>query len=307
VQINSRLPESIIERFKQHESITITELMAIYNDFKQNYGDEFGHLDFSGGNSGPGTNPMLIFQYYMGYFIDFDNQSANLTDPLFIDFIDTFYPIFKQRWIEHPPDFSWPGNAIYGNHLGRFPSYRFEVGHGSSCLYDRSHQHVFWIASPLWIEPIHGFFETQTLLQHSIPLANESNRLKIGAGTGDLGDTWAMICITTGDNEQIAWTYARNLIPAAAPRRPNDTAVYPVGRHGTIASPIRRDFFFKLYGLAFLLVYEKRNTEAKDCWHNDNPLPNNPSCGISRNRQDSRIQRNANGGGLLIYPRVLIF
>jgi len=252
VQINSRLPESILERFKQHETITITELMAIYNDLKQNYRDEFGHLDFSGGSSGPGTNPLLIFQYYMGYFIDFDNHNANLTDSRFINFIDTFYPIFKQRWIEHPLDFSWPGGRF-----GEFPSYRFEARRSFFCMYERSHQHVFWIASPLGGEPIYGFFETQIFFQHSIPLANEHDRLKIGAGTGDLGDTWAMICITTGVNEQIAWAYARSLSTVAAPRSPYDLVHYDFGHHITFASPIRRDFFSNHMDRTFYWIMDR--------------------------------------------------
>jgi len=94
VFVNTGLPESIIGRFTQHNSITITELMEIYSSLMVDYPLEFDHLSFSSGSGLPGVSPRWILHSQLGNFIDFDNMIANFTDGRFIELMESYVPIF---------------------------------------------------------------------------------------------------------------------------------------------------------------------------------------------------------------------
>ena len=249
VLINSSLPPSIINRFSQYESVSINCLMALYTELMRDYGDEFGHLTFSGGASRVGTRPHVMFQSYMGYYVDFENQTSNFADLSFSDFLYKFRSIFEDRW------------------LGDCDFNRFPIAGNPRYLQEQSFKHVFWITNSEARDPAFGLLTTgQTYFLHSIPITDMHGRLKIGPGPGflDPGDTWGVICIPATNNGPLAWRFSQHLL--AAFLIPFSEATYGFNWDHSLASPItRNDFLPRMtYNFEFFIDFTIRNVTEDD-------------------------------------------
>jgi len=228
VFINSSLPQPFIDRFSQYESVTIACLMTLYSDLMREYGDDFGHLSFSGGSSRAGTCPQIILQHYMGNYVDFENQTSNLIHLDFISFLDEFHPIFEERWL---------GSYSYLFTIFAFPQRLQTLA---------SRGHVFWIVTADGMDSAFSLLTTgQTYFSHSVPMVDVHSRLKIGPGIGfeSLGDTWAVICIPATDNRHLAWRFSQHLLAVSAAPFHDPTTNFSWNWNYSIASPIVKGFF----------------------------------------------------------------
>jgi len=242
VLINSSLPQPIIDRFSQYESITITDLMALYTDLMRDYGDEFGHLTFSGGTSRLGINPQIMFQSYVNSYIDFENRTSNLADLSYSDFLDDFRAIFEERWI------------------GDYNFFRYIVFTSPNLMQTIAAENVFWIVNSGWRDPGYGFFSTgRTYFLHSVPISDAHGNLKIGPSpsTG-FDESWAVVCIPATGNEQLAWRFSQHLLDEFIIVRSEGSRS---NWNLSFASPIVRD--------AFLL----RMTESFEDFISYTPVP----------------------------------
>jgi len=191
--INASLPEYIIQRFSQYDTVTFCTLMDIYTYLMENYGHEYDHLNFFGG-SPPFANdgPRRVLESYMASFIDMDNRTANLMDSRFIDFLHRHRQVFA----------SW-------NPTGNVYCVFFR-----SVLRERINYDVFWIASS-------DFGPSFTLIPgqrkqdyflHGVPIANTDDRLIISPEYATYAGTRGSVCITAGDNAWLAWEFTKHLI-----------------------------------------------------------------------------------------------
>lgn len=234
--INAKLPQPFIDRFAQKDTISFTEMMEFYLDFKYAYGDEFGHLSIRSGNH---IYPNNILQATMGGFVDFNTRTSNLTDPRFIESLELIRTFFY-GW-EHTPE--WRGNIF-----------------SPSFLQDRAQESVFYFHTR-GLQNFDAFFTADPpIFIHHIPLANDSGRLLIDH-PGVRQQVWAGICITTAGNGLLAWKFTRHLIYAYT---------NPVGRAAvepyygmpttwgtqSFATPILRSLFRESTMRNFIRKYE---------------------------------------------------
>jgi len=229
VFINSRLPQSITDRFLQYSAVTFSDLMAMYIGLMQDYGAEHGHLNFTGGSSAFGSSHSFVVQHYMGRFVDFENRRTSLTDRDFVNFLNEYSQIL-QRHEQWDRDSFWLSNDPGG-------------------LQAQAYEYAFWIAS--WSrEPGHAFLNAQPHFIHGIPLADDYGRLIISPEFNDWGGTWASVCITTSADGFLAWDFVKYLMHSfeliSDPQQlaPEGTRTFSYNTFQMLlTSPISKDLF----------------------------------------------------------------
>ena len=194
VFVNANLPESITYQFSHYTTITIVQLMDLYIDLMQNYGHEYGHLNFFGGYS-PfiDDGPRRFMESYMVRFIDMDNRSANLTDGSFIDFLYRHRQVFA-KWKPTGHQFRSLVNPI---------DFR-----------ERTGEDAFWLAASDYIPgyALNPGQMRQPYFLHGIPVADAYGRLLISPEHRARGGSQASVCITNGGNIQLSWELTKHLM-----------------------------------------------------------------------------------------------
>lgn len=221
VFINADLPESIVDRFLQHKSITFLELIGIYIDLMQEYGAAYDHMNFTGGSSRFAFMPSFVLHHFMSGFIDVENQTANLTDIDFINFLNAYNQILQGYW-------QWDRDSFW---TADFPR----------ALHLQAGEYAFWIASALR-DPGYAFFDAQPYFIHGIPLADDDGRLIM-----NIEDSWANICITASADGALAWEYTKYLLSTFDQLSALLTPENRVASYSTfqmqLTSPITQDLF----------------------------------------------------------------
>ena len=84
VGVNANLPAAFINRFAEFETISMQELMDLYEDLRwiHNLGDAQWHMGYN-------FSPTIEILCHMGTFIDIDARAAQLTDPAFVRFLES--------------------------------------------------------------------------------------------------------------------------------------------------------------------------------------------------------------------------
>ena len=191
--INANLPSSILNHFVARDSITLYEMMVIYNDLKANY-DNYSHLSFS--NSLTLGSPFNMAAVLVSEFIDFENNTANLNNAEFVSKLNHFYKINSGRGI-----FDLSGQLV--------TSPTNEIMQTADTVFFGFNNHLMPILSLVELE--------QQYFTNFIPLANDNGELLINPifmphGIG--GSTWARLLIPVSGNEKFAWEFVQHLIPA---------------------------------------------------------------------------------------------
>ena len=234
VGINASLPQPFIDRFAQYETISIRELMQIYNDLMADYGDEFGHLLFG---TGARTNKWTdMLTHDLGSFVDFDNRVSNMLDADFISFLEALR-------MAHP-DVDIAQSGLSG--LSAW---------ASSLIVSREWvqelSHFVFFAKDHFLSPAFGLFPLGTSnYVHHIPITDDLGRLRIRTTyNGGESGIWATISFPSAGDSELAWEFTQHLMQAM---------VYPVGaaqfhpRYGaaamawgasSVSTPIVRSLF----------------------------------------------------------------
>ena len=229
--INAGLPQPIIERFGRHDAITLNELMDIYTELNENYGD-YSHLEFSGGASYIGVDPRNALHFQISSYIDLDSSRANLVDNRLIGYLENYYSIFE-NWDRRQRVYEWVDADV-------------------NKLEGLSSKIVFWMTG-MSFEPGFAFLDVQSHFLHGIPLVDDRGRYVLNSTDSWDVCTWGDICITTGDNEQLAWEFTKFLIGGFSrfDQRLEETINRRVEGQESLSPPIQRDLFAPHAALAF--------------------------------------------------------
>jgi len=222
VGINANIPQPFIDRFTQYSTISVSQLMDIYLDFKTTHFGEFAHLR-PGVAGDIGRDHHSTLQTIMSGFIDLDAHTNNLLDPGFSAFLNTISQVFENHefissgWVATP-----------------FGSDQF--------MRERAMEQVFDMCSNM-LTPVNAFFQRENPhFVHYVPLTDDQGRLVINASGRNV---WASLCVTAVGDSALAWEFIQYLIHAyaspgeAAMTVPRGHMPNPWANH-SLASPILR-------------------------------------------------------------------
>jgi hypothetical protein len=227
VGVNTSLPPSIIERFSRYETIRVSELMNLYLDLLNEYGDEFGHMDI---NAGPVNSPANVLIHTVGNFICTDNRVSNLDSEEFTEFLRLMGRIYSD--IEYSYHWGIPSSWEYEWHHAIFNQYAFTVYSGS------------WAAAYVLLPIDYDRWYTS----HHIPLADENGNLRVNP-TGWINNGWATLVYPALGNELLAWEFTQHLIeafvhPSVRSRtHPAARGAYVNWGRRAVTTPILRRYF----------------------------------------------------------------
>ena len=256
--INSALPQELVGRFNQFDTITVADLVDIYNELLHSHGHEFDHFNFSHGSTL--HHPSRVVAMYMNNYVDFENNIASLTEDTFVTFLTDFVSIFDEQSLHGQEREYWRNGWINGDifeitrpafhiHALRMiavgaNSFTWGIGWHSQWQWDSMmnvtmQPHAFIVESREWfpaaaILPQNVF---EWYFEPGILLVDGQGNLLIGENT-----TYpAGVAISAAANGTIAWEFARHLIHAFNRREMHgmDTLFYP----HSFAIPIVRDLF----------------------------------------------------------------
>ena len=188
VTINTSLPQSIIDSFTRHELITVEQMMGIYLQLMDNYAHEFGHMHLGLSNAlRGGAGAQSIVGHTMGYFIDFDTRTSDLTNPGFVSFMDTYFRVGE-------------GGGILG--FGGWMSRAVQLEFVDS--------YVFIIHSNRHGQAQNHFTPYAPVFCHPKLLVNNEGKLITDSPLGQ--SIMASIGVTAAGNSDLAWEFIQYLI-----------------------------------------------------------------------------------------------
>jgi len=196
VGINSRLPESIRDRFTQLFSITYRELFQIYNDLRREYPGQFDYLGFSY-RCCLIKNTAIMFE--MGYFIDRGNRQSFLDAPRFAEFLEELVKVECRNRLIHPLEIPYS-----------------QVGAWSWFDAENADVSVFTFHSgttPWWSIYAHLDLDEPYFLNY-IPIVDNEGRLQIAPSWPHHGIGMGL-SITAGADIDLAWDFVARMITRA--------------------------------------------------------------------------------------------
>jgi len=234
IGINANLPQPFLDRFAGLSTVGLKQMIDIYLDLMTQHEDEFGHMvlglprlwqNTTHGLTASEENTLMeigiLLDSIMGGFIDFDNQTANLTAPQFIDSLGVLYRLYNNdnsthgvsSRISHERIWNLPWDQLFEQMAG---------------------ERVFTVNS-FFHNSLEAFITPATphFIYH-IPLSDEYGRLLLNPTTvSALSPVLASICIINGPNASLAWEFTQHLLYVYAERI----------TERTIATPIKRTHF----------------------------------------------------------------
>jgi len=191
IGINADMPQEFIDRFAAMDMVSYTDLMHMYLELHERYGDEFGHITFDIGEGI--SHSSAVFGSIMGSFVDYNTRTSYLNTPEFAEFLELYYRIYGGGW------------DVLGMTSGNV---------GTTGLL-RQHAREFMFLSQSWsYNSFDAFFEADpAIFKHHIPLADGQGRLMLDY-PGNMQHIWAGISITTRADGVLAWELVRNMVEA---------------------------------------------------------------------------------------------
>ena len=240
VGINSKLPQSIINRFSQFSTVSMNDLLPLYLDLMRDY-PQYNHLAF-----GPYFEFDRIVKFEMGSHINTLERRSTLNSGAFESFLSKMMETrqFNDNFVLRDDRFM----------LIQVPFQIEEVAFRYVFSNHRARLDTF-----------NALFEFEDpLFSHFVPLADSHGRLKIDYGPWgtafDMGDfcismgsssTFASIMIGVGADRDIAWNMVLNMIDSVSAYSPCGTLYGLRGASSdpsrdrilNLATPIMRTFF----------------------------------------------------------------
>jgi len=222
ITINSSLPQELVYRFTEKETVCKARLMYLYLELQRMYNADFGHLYVA--------EPLLYFapnsllDRTISNFIDFNSRKANLNNNKFIDFFHN---------ILHIQEFD--GFAeIDLVHLTTFPDTQRRIQNAGRYMFMSDGFHSL---------PLYFLFEKESpyFTQH-LPLANSEGELISHLRFG----VSPIFSIAAGGQPELAWEFLQHLIsPMVVTTRlpPQSSANFNI--------PIKRAYFQSNFSAVF--------------------------------------------------------
>jgi len=190
VSVNAGLPQSIIDRFTRYEFITFEQMMDIYLQLMDNYPSEFDHMHLMMSTSlRGGAQSQSIVGHTMGYFIDFDAHTSDLTNPGFISFLDTYLKVSEGR-----------GISGFNGEMNRAVQLEF------------ADAYVFMINSGRIGRANYFFTPYEPLYCYTRLLVNNEGQLITDSPLGMF--VMAAIGVNAAGNSDLAWEFIQHLVGA---------------------------------------------------------------------------------------------
>jgi hypothetical protein len=210
----------------EYETITISQLMALYLDIITNYEDEFWHIRLADG--GIFDTPSNIMWAYSNEFINLENQTSNLTDARFIEFPNNFRAAYEWLWLL--PDRGryvrrWSHNSgVFFNHIGAQPPAARLMA-----------QEFAFLCINQGLSPAFKFFEhyEEQPFLHGIPLVNSEGALYIDMPNRFINQQQLSVSISAAADTELAWEFTKHFLDRVSNQH---------GRGGHNA-PIKRENF----------------------------------------------------------------
>jgi len=221
--INSTLPQPIIDRYLQHETISYMEIYALYNDLKTLYPDEYDHMNIS--------NAMLInwtsVFYTINERIDINARTVNLVNPQFINFLENFRPAENNIWLRPVP-------------------LRQGIPLLSKTNTEENVNYIVFNALRESLNPWEALVELENPpFLNYIPLTDSLGRFAINNFSNVNVNGSRAIAVNTGADKDAAWAFIRYLIGVIADSD-NPLLQYNMGYHTgqhTLKTSILREGF----------------------------------------------------------------
>jgi len=228
VAISANLPQSILDQFTQLSTVTMQQLLQIYLDLQERYGDEFGHMAL-GSSSFMQRIPSETIVNVIGDFIDFGSRTSDLNSSEFVAYLEYLGKTFALA-----PD------GEYWNHVIA------TFGATPEMWYELSNQSVFLIRrdSPIMCLGHWDAFFGQDFFVNFIPLSCRDGNLIISQFSHSLYDTeffqkaednypsnwvreavprrrghlysrspaWGSVCVSASADGSLAWQYTNHLL-----------------------------------------------------------------------------------------------
>ena len=264
VGINANMPRSIINRFASYETISMHQLLRVYLDLKELYGDEYGHYSIF---SNPQfSSPFHVLSHSMNGFIDYENRRSHLNSSDFVALLDDWRQVFYGHglmdFISGPGRLSQMGwyNRITPGRPDRLSPFRALANTATLNRYAQSY--VFAVKESM-LEPAHALIpHIIPHFLHFIPITDEQGRLRISHTTKETvlvnmagsplypqiwgAGHWGIPMISASADADLAWEYVKHLISAFMNLQRADVPVHDyqdTKRSNTLVTPIMRDYF----------------------------------------------------------------
>jgi hypothetical protein len=233
--INSDLPREIVDSFTLLDTVSIAQLVDIYQALLLHHDEAFENFNFSHGYTL--HHPSRVIASYMSNFIDFENRIANFTDAEFTTFLANFSEVFDGRHLEtqeNPHWTNWWGISGQGWQFVSGPYFDRHslrmIARGSNSFTwgppRGGHNHNRWedilniqMQPHAFIVESRGLYPSAAIVhenvfspyfEHGIPLVDDAGHLLIADNTAYPSG----ISISAGTNGAVAWDFSRHLLHA---------------------------------------------------------------------------------------------
>ena len=218
VGINTNLPESIINAFKSHDTISKIDLLRLYGNLMENYPD-YNHLQFTMGAS-LATDTQNAFLRELTGFIDFENRTTTINGGQFADFLELLS-------LAYPIDLT----ELLGSYPFVYPRELEILSSRSAFHINDNHLHPAWSLLPVNESPGFNYF---------MPISDAAGNLRTFNGVYTnlfpQFDRLARLSFPATGNEDLAWYFALHLMEASG-------NISAWGRRQILSTPIRRSNF----------------------------------------------------------------
>jgi len=179
IGISSDAPAEIIERFKQFDAITFSEVFDLYFDI-QDRGDRYvsGYID-----------AQLLFQRNLSAFIDFENRTCNVNSPRFVKLISDAKNATNPEKVR-AGRIGDDGEDMWMGFLPEAEMKEYAAKH---------YFHISFCTNYQLFMPT----DEEKTFTHFIPLLSESGKLGIQSAV----ETWSIP--TTSKNKEVAWEFLK--------------------------------------------------------------------------------------------------
>jgi len=251
VGINTKLPQSIIDAFRQHDSISKSELLQLYSNLIDNF--DYNHLQFIGTFSMAADYRNVLLRE-IASLIDFENQTSNINSSQFVDFLNLVS-------IAYPIDKTFNNARVGGYPFIAGPEYELLSNLIAFHVVD-NHLNAARGVLPAGDEALFNYF---------IPLSDNAGNLRTFNGDPSFAhwDRLIRLSFPAMGNEDLAWYFTLHLFE----RYEHDSTW---GRESFFSTPIVRSNFASDvgYSLERAILFDDRRGAASRILSNAVHHPN---------------------------------
>ena len=241
IAVSSNLPQHIIDRFYGLNHITIHEMMRIYLELHDQYGEEFAHMAFGSG---------MDIGHVIGSFIDFKNRRTSLNQGEFAAYLEDY-----KRILQINPEIDFTSITPLG-------SSNLLIENLAKFYVFADTERRWWG----WIDTLSAIFDPPNpSFINFIPLVDRYGRAIIKQQTiygsyfpgfywfyDFMRPTWGSVSISNNEHALTSWEFTNHLISAMVIHRTDhairysDRTQHQHRRHFggyTVTSPINREYY----------------------------------------------------------------